>query len=107
MFKIFKYPLEVTDTQKLALPAHSEILTVQNQNEQICIWAFVNEEYPQTDVRKIRIIGTGNPVPKEDTFFKYIGTVQMMEGKLVWHVFEEVDLSAELSTRALSGLGLY
>lgn len=89
MKTIYKYPLEVTDTQFVELPLGAEILTVQMQGNQLCLWALVN---PSPDVfkknRRIEIVGTGNPVPAGD--LKYISTFQMLGGGLIFHVFENV-----------------
>ena len=91
MKTIYKYPLEITDTQFVELPLGAEILTAQMQGNQLCLWVLVN---PSPDVfkknRRIEIIGTGNPVPVGD--LKYISTFQQMlvGGGLVFHIFENV-----------------
>jgi len=89
MKKIYKYPLEVTDTQFVELPLGAEILTVQMQGNQLCLWAMVNA-LPEAvkKNRRIEIIGTGNPMPTGD--LKYISTFQMIKGKLIFHVFENI-----------------
>ncbi len=89
MKKIFKYPLEVTDTQFVELPLGAEILTAQIQGDQLCLWAMVNT-LPEAvkKNRRIEIIGTGNPVPTGN--LKYISTFQMMGGGLIFHVFENI-----------------
>jgi hypothetical protein len=89
--RIWKYPLIVTDFQEVAMPYRAKILTVQTQNNQPCIWAEVDAQEEGKQVRKIWIIGTGNPTVLGDgKERKYIGTCQMMEGALIWHVYEEV-----------------
>jgi len=89
METIHKYPLEVTDTQFIELPLGAEILTVQTQDDQLYLWAMVNT-WP--DILKkhrcIEIIGTGNPVPTGN--LRYISTIQMMGGGLIFHVFENI-----------------
>lgn len=89
MKKIYKYPLEITDTQFVELPLGAEILTVQMQGNQLCLWAMVNT-LPEAikKNRRIEIIGTGNPIPIGD--LKYISTFQMMDGRLIYHVFENI-----------------
>lgn len=85
MKTIYKYQLEVTDEQVIKMPAYAEILTVQIQDGIPCIWVAVNTVFADRDY-KIRTIGTGNPIEKE---FKgrYIGTYQLQNGSLVFHVF--------------------
>lgn len=85
MKTIWKYPLEITDEQVVAMPNDAEILTVQMQGSELCLWAVVEDTNPK-EPRTICIIGTGNPMPDE-RFLIYIGTAQM--GPLVWHVFEK------------------
>jgi hypothetical protein len=89
MKTIYKYPLEVKDTQFVELPLGSEILTVQMQGYNLCLWAAVNNQPNVVKKnRRIEIIGTGNPVPTGD--LKYISTFQMIGGELTFHVFENV-----------------
>jgi len=87
MKRIYKYPLELTDTQFVELPLGAEILTVQMQGDRLCLWAMVNT-LPEAikKNRRIEIIGTGNPVPTG--VLKYISTFQMMGGGLIFHAFE-------------------
>lgn len=89
MKKIFKYPLEITDTQFVELPLGAKILTAQMQGNQLCLWAVVNT-LPEAvkKNRRIEIIGTGNPMPTGD--LEYISTFQMMGGGLIFHVFENI-----------------
>lgn len=82
---IYKYPLTVTDEQELNIQADARILCCQMQGGHPCLWALVDPSARMTK-RKIFIVGTGNKVPERTI---YIGTVQMLSGALVWHVFEE------------------
>ncbi|MBQ8969210.1 MAG: hypothetical protein IJ064_05720 [Bacteroidaceae bacterium] len=69
------------------MPKGAKILTVQIQSGQPCIWAAVNPSSFENETRRFRIAGTGHPV--EDAIIEnYIGTFQMCDGKLVFHVFE-------------------
>ena len=89
MKKIYKYQLDLLDTQFVELSLGAEILTVQMQGNQLCLWAMVNT-LPEAikKNRRIEIIGTGNPVPIDD--LKYISTFQMMDERLTYHVFENI-----------------
>jgi len=88
MSAVWKYPLAVTDVQEVEMPAGAEILSAQVQDETLCLWALVVPGWEE-EPRRIRIVGTGNPFDHE-TGVKFIGTVQMHSGLLVWHVFEEL-----------------
>jgi len=86
MKTIYKYPVEINDDIRVSMPIDSEILCVQIQYDTPCIWALVDTNKNDT-FRNFRWYGTGHNV--KDNPGKYIGTVQMMEGKLVFHLFEE------------------
>lgn len=87
MKRIYKYPIRIQDEQIVHLPTGAEILCVQIQNGAPFLWALIE---PQTgeEARRIVIAGTGHEM--EDCERKYIGTVQMRDGTLVWHVFEKL-----------------
>ena len=86
--RIWKYPLEVTDRQRIDTPPGAKLLTVQIQGDKPCLWALVDERFPgdQRDTRYIAIYGTGNPLPELPG--NYIATFQMMHGAAVFHAFE-------------------
>lgn len=84
---IYKYELKLKDNQTIELPGRAKILTVQVQyHTNIVLWALVNPELP-TEKRSIRIIGTGHKINNNESL-KYISTIQMEGGSLVWHIFE-------------------
>lgn len=86
MQQIWKYELSTTDDQTIKMPMGAEILTVQMQHRKPCIWALVNTTAKLTE-RNIEIFGTGNPISVVGER-KYIGTYQLLDGGLVFHVFE-------------------
>jgi hypothetical protein len=86
MLAIYKYPLEVTYKQTLHLPKLAKILTVNVQHEQPVLWALVNPAN-ETEERYFETFGTGEGIPTESPR-KYIATYFMVEGSLVFHVFE-------------------
>jgi len=85
--KIFKYELDITDSQVLMIPSGAEILTVQTQYETPKLWALCDPKRI-LESRIIYIFGTGNQIPEGN--FKYISTFQMRDGRLVFHVFEKI-----------------
>jgi len=84
--KIYKYPLKVTDKQVVLMPFGAEILCVQMQNGDPTIWAAVDEMNSLVP-RNIAMAGTGHELG-DISKWKYIGTVQMYDGALVWHCFD-------------------
>lgn len=85
---IWKQKLVATDLQTIALPKGAKILCVQEQHGDACIW-FTNPNLhsTETEERTFRIIGTGHV--HESIPEKYIGTFQLQEGKLIFHLFEK------------------
>lgn len=87
---IWKFELEIADTQILTMPAGAEILTVQTQFGRPRLWALVNPQ-AKTEDRVIETFGTGHPVRYDmGVDRKYIDTYQMQGGQLVFHVFEYI-----------------
>lgn len=85
MKSIFKYQLKTTDLQEIEMPELAEVLCVQVQNGIPCIWAKVETENALKK-RAFFVVGTGNPLP--DNPSNYIGTYQLYDGGLVFHLFE-------------------
>ena len=86
MKTIWKFELETTDVFIVDMPIGAEILTVQEQYGKPCLWAVVDDDV-EKERRAFCIHGTGHPVESPEVK-KYIGTYQLMEGALIFHVFE-------------------
>ena len=87
-YRIYKYPLQVTDKQTIKLPSEHEILCVQIQGRLPCIWAMVNPYAPEEELL-IETIGTGHRINEDKGMTRnYIGTYQISGGAFVFHVFE-------------------
>lgn len=91
--KIFKYPLEITDDQTIKLPHGARILSAMNQYDNIVLYALISDNEINTEEVSIRIVGTGYDI---DFFipsavfgggYKFLGTVSLYDGKLMFHVF--------------------
>jgi len=92
MKQIWKYPLEVTDLQEIYAPADAQFISVLVQREQIYLYAIVSPDKEEREKFGVRIVGTGHPLMADagdDHTWRFIGTVGMFGGKLVWHVFVE------------------
>ncbi len=86
MKTVHKYELSVADEQFIEMPINAEILTVQIQYNEPKIWALVDPEL-KTEFVKFTIFGTGHTI--EDGFSgKYVGTYQLYDGKIVFHLFK-------------------
>ena len=86
MRSIYKY--EITE-QAMPLDAPiTKFLSVQVQNDKICVWAEVNTEMEDRHFL-FTIIGTGWELDKINNFNKttYLGTVQYLGGDYIWHIY--------------------
>lgn len=82
---IWKQEFDIDDTVALILPKGAEILSCQVQNGTPCVWYLCDPTQPE-EARVLRVIGTGHPIINNE--LKFIDTIQLMDGKLVFHVFE-------------------
>lgn len=89
MTQIWKYPIKTTDSQYVFMPEGAEILTVQMQDEVPCIWAIVDPENEKIP-RYLRIFGTGHNIKESIGKLSYVGTYQINEQNLVFHIFEKL-----------------
>lgn len=85
MKTIWKYPIKTIAIQQLRMPEGAQILTVQEQRGQVCLWALVDEN-GEMESRHIETIGTGHPITGTERV--YIGTYQLEGGDLIFHVFD-------------------
>lgn len=104
MKKVWKFPLQITDEQRIAMPRGAQLLTVQVQGQQPCLWAVVDVDAPSED-RLIIIHGTGHTI--SGAADRYIGTFQISypaeitskgvnpPSTLVFHVFAGIDIEKE------------
>lgn len=83
---IYKYPLKAQEHQELELPLGAQILSVQAQRNEICIWALVNTGTINTEIRRVSIYPTGRS-SSSTLDREFLGTVQLHGGDLVFHVF--------------------
>lgn len=87
---IWKTEIKVQDSQEIEVPILSRILSVQADvlGEKIFMWFECNPLNPK-DSKTIRVFGTGQL--REGSFMgDFLGTVQLLKGAAVFHVFEEL-----------------
>ena len=87
MKTIYKYALNKTDTQVVQLPLGARIICTQIQFDTPFIWVLIDKNYIDTESVQITIAGTGHDL---DDPGEYVGTVQLLKGEWVFHVFAKV-----------------
>jgi hypothetical protein len=90
---VWKFPLQVTDHQKVEMPRGASILYIAAQFEQPCIWALCNTTAPKV-WRTFATVGTGHPAPELNEG-RHVGSYMLRNGNLVFHVFEPTHSSED------------
>ncbi len=85
MKKIFKYELQVTDSQTITMPKGAQIISAQVQNNKPVLWDIV-DEFAKDDYTIINMVGTGHEI-KFDHGYTFLSTIQLHGGMLVFHIF--------------------
>ena len=86
--RIFKYAIDCDKRrQVIFLPEFAEILSVQIQHGECQLWALVDPDQ-EIKARTIRVLITGAYIDDSECL-KFLGTVQLHDGAIVLHVFEE------------------
>lgn len=87
MRTIWKYPLAITEQQTIQMPQGAKVLDVQRQGDDACLWAEVESNAPK-EARIFWVFGTGHVIPEEFSPREHVGTFQLRELRLVFHVYE-------------------
>lgn len=87
--KIFKYTLASIDRQTLELPKNAHILSVAEQHNNIVLYAIVDITEKEKYSYIVRVYGTGQSLSFDEDLekFEFFGTVKLMDGMLMFHVF--------------------
>ena len=103
MKTIHKYLLPAHGTVlNINLPKGSEVLTVDEQHNCGYMWTLVDTDQP-IELRIFMVVGTGHDLVEYKNQFNihtdirqlkknYIGTFQLSDGRLVYHVFDVTNL---------------
>lgn len=84
---IYKYPMPVpSDLDVLDMPAGARVLSVAVQDGVPCVWALVDPAAPLRP-RAFAWRGTGHDASGLEAA-RFVGTVLMADGRLVFHLFE-------------------
>lgn len=83
--KVFKFDLPLEDIASIRMPRGAEVLYVAAQDGVPRVWALVNPTAPK-ESRNFRVAGTGHPIGK--AVGRHLGSFQLHDGALVFHVFE-------------------
>lgn len=87
MEAIWKTQIQLISVQEIELPVNAKVLCVQMQNNVPCIW-FINRDVGSSNKtpRIFKMYGTGHQ--HNEITGSYIGTFQIVDSALVFHLFE-------------------
>lgn len=88
MKTIYKYKVKRQETQEVEMPVGAQILTAQPIDVNVWIWAIVDTEVQDKEMRRIAVLKTGQEITLNSDELLYINSVQFGGGELVLHVFE-------------------
>lgn len=91
-YEVWKYEFPATTPAMTSfdIPKGSRVLTCQVlQRDRICLWAIVDVK-AEKESRDFLLVGTGHRIlaAKGAKGLDYVGTVQLLAGGRVLHVFE-------------------
>ena len=87
MLVVWKYAIPMADRFDQELPFGAKVLCVQMQSHTPEMWVLVESSEDRHEIRQFRLAGTGHEIESSDCHL-YIGTFQLREGALVFHLFE-------------------
>lgn len=83
---IWKFAFAITDRFSIQMPQGATVLHVDNQRGTTVLWAMVNPKAKVVE-RKFRLAGTGHVIDDAKPE-QHIGSFQMRDGLLVFHLFD-------------------
>jgi len=87
MKAIWKFPVYTEDYFDVNMPLGAEVLSVQMQNGKPMMWARVETEVSYA-LRRFAVRGTGHEMWGDEG--RFIGTFQLTDIGLVFHLFEVI-----------------
>lgn len=85
MISVYKYIIPIQDIAVISMPEGAQPIHVDNQREQLCLWAIVDTNVPKVGV-KFRVAGTGHDLGLN---WKPLGSALFANGELVFHLFTD------------------
>ena len=88
--RIYMYRLYIDSPITISLPKESEILSVINVGDNVCLYAIVDTVTMETEEYSIQCYdgsyGTSRTI-RHDNSYKFLGTVSLFDGSKIIHVF--------------------
>lgn len=92
MKTIWKFKLNEGDRQVISMPKNAQILSIQSQYGEPCMWVLVDvKDDVELEDRIFETFGTGHEIHYDMGIDRtHIGTYQVAGGSFIGHVFERI-----------------
>jgi hypothetical protein len=87
MLSIYKYVIEDLNNPIITLPIGFKILSVASQRDDIVVYALVNINEPVRKDIKLSVVATGQKLDDLYSNRNFLGTVSLMNGLFMFHIF--------------------
>lgn len=84
---IYKYTLEGKESNVIEMPLSTQIISVESQGDNIVVYGIVDTEENATISYDFRTYGTGLQINIDLNEYKFLSTVKLYNGSLMFHVF--------------------
>jgi hypothetical protein len=86
---VHKFDVPMKEFFEIQMPVGANILSVHEQHGDIKLWAIVNaNSNVLLESRKFFMVGTGAIFINASKDLNFIGTVHLLQGNYVFHIFE-------------------
>ncbi len=92
--RVFKYPLEMIESQEIEFTGIVDILSVAVQGDGLVLYAIVNPDDKRKAKVEVLIRGTGHDLGQDMTGYVFMDTHITHRGALVWHVWRSGEVAA-------------
>ena len=84
-----------SDITEIRLPKGAQIIAFDEQFEAPRMWAIVDQDEKETELRIFRIVGLRQDLGFPPGNLSYIGTAKFAAGRLVFHLFEIIGIHTD------------
>ncbi len=86
--RIFKYPLEIVESQAILVPKGSKYISLLSQNDRPCVYAAVDPLCEEFEDWFFEMRGTGHVIDEETLrSAQFLGTITTHDSRFVWHIW--------------------
>jgi hypothetical protein len=87
MYSVWEFSIEAEECQVLEIPLDAKLLSTETKGDDIVVYALVNTEQTQKEYKDVRVYRTGDKISDVITEYNFLGTANLYNGSLMFHVF--------------------